>query len=166
MIKPALLVLTGIVAVVVALYTAFLFAQAKGRDFWQSPALAIHMGVHSLMAGASAYILLGLSGLVDENWMPFLSLTLMVGIVVNLFTILLEMTMTHPTHDAKKTVEMILHGRYKTTFWMLVILVGNVIPFVLLFVDINAFIPAVAVLTGIYFTEKIWVEAPQRIPLV
>ncbi len=166
MIKPALLVLTGIVAVVVALYTAFLFAQAKGRDFWQSPALAIHMGVHSLMAGASAYILLGLSGLVDENWMPFLSLTLMVGIIVNLFTILLEMTMTHPTHDAKKTVEMILHGRYKTTFWFAVILIGNIVPFVLLFTDMNALIPALAVLAGIYFTEKIWVEAPQRIPLV
>jgi len=34
---------TALVAVIVAVYTAFLFAQAKGRDFWQSPTLAIHM---------------------------------------------------------------------------------------------------------------------------
>src|SRR5262249_12678912 len=26
-----------------AVYTAFLFAQAKGRDFWQNPLLAIHL---------------------------------------------------------------------------------------------------------------------------
>ncbi|MBK9043913.1 MAG: hypothetical protein IPN97_12185 [Saprospiraceae bacterium] len=45
-------------------------------------------------------------------------------------------------------------------------LVGNIVPFVLLFTDMNALIPALAVLAGIYFTEKIWVEAPQRIPLV
>jgi len=30
-------------AVITAVYTAFLFAQAKGRDFWQSPTLALHM---------------------------------------------------------------------------------------------------------------------------
>src|SRR5829696_1491216 len=46
--------LLGIVpAILTAVYTAFLFAQAKGRDFWQSPVLGLHMIVHSFIAGAA-----------------------------------------------------------------------------------------------------------------
>ncbi|MBI5917435.1 MAG: 4Fe-4S dicluster domain-containing protein, partial [Bacteroidetes bacterium] len=50
----------AIFAVLVAVYTAFLFAQAKGRDFWQSPALALHMLIHSLLAGAAVFAFTGL----------------------------------------------------------------------------------------------------------
>ena len=57
---PLLNWVTAGVAGLVAVYTAFLFAQAKGRDFWQSPTLAIHMLVHSIMAGAASFLLLGL----------------------------------------------------------------------------------------------------------
>src|SRR2546423_15591095 len=42
-----------IFALLSAVYTAFLFAQAKGRDFWQSPMLGLHMIIHSVMAGAA-----------------------------------------------------------------------------------------------------------------
>ena len=63
---------------------------------------------------------------------------------------------------------MITKGRYKNLFWIGSILIGNVIPLVLL-LTVSApgmtAIAAVLVLIGIYVTEKIWVEAPQRIPL-
>ena len=36
-------------------YTGFLLAQAKGRDFWQSRTLAMHMLVHAVMAGTSVF---------------------------------------------------------------------------------------------------------------
>lgn len=161
--------LTAIVAVVVAIYTAFLFAQAKGRDFWQSPTLSIHMLVHSFMAGAAVFGILSLFVENGANWLPFLKNVMMIGLVVNLFTILIELTTTHPTDDAKRTVDMILKGRYKNKFWGGVLLLGNVIPLLLLlFMGANAMILAAAgaiVLIGIYLTEDIWVEAPQRIPL-
>lgn len=48
-ISPLASWLTALMAIVVAVYTAFLFAQAKGRDFWQSPTLALHMLVHSTL---------------------------------------------------------------------------------------------------------------------
>ena len=35
--------ITAITAVAVAVYTAFLFAQAKGRDFWQSPTMVLSL---------------------------------------------------------------------------------------------------------------------------
>jgi len=118
---------TAIVAAIVAVYTAFLFAQAKGRDFWQSPTLAIHMIVH------------------------------------------IELTTTHPTVDAERVSNMITKGQYSKLFYGGVILLGNIIPVVLLMISVgNPILMAAAgalVLLGIYFTEHIWVEAPQRIPL-
>ena len=38
-----------------AVYTAFLFGQAKGRDLWQSPLLAPHLIVQALPAGAALF---------------------------------------------------------------------------------------------------------------
>ena len=167
---PFTMWLTGIAAVVVAVYTAFLFAQAKGRDFWQSPTLAIHMLLHSFLAGAAVFTIIALFVESGAHWLSFLKNVLLVGIAVNLATMLLEMTMTHPTEDAKRTVDMILKGRYKNSFWMGVVLFGNMIPFAILFFAGSTGIALAAagaiVLAGIYITEHIWVEAPQRLPLV
>jgi formate-dependent nitrite reductase membrane component NrfD len=161
--------ITAVVAVIVAVYTAFLFAQAKGRDFWQSPTLSIHMLVHSFMAGAAAFAIINLFVGSDSDWSTFLKYILYAGVGLNLFTILIEMMTTHPTEDAKRTVDMILHGRYRNSFWFGAIIAGNIIPVVLLLTASgNSIILALAgvfILIGIYITEHIWVEAPQRIPL-
>jgi Fe-S-cluster-containing dehydrogenase component/formate-dependent nitrite reductase membrane component NrfD len=165
--ETPLLWVTAVFAVLLAIYTAFLFAQAKGRDFWQSPSLALHMLVHSIMAGAAGFALVSLIT-VNENWMSILSVTLIISITVNLFTMITELTMTHPSTSAQTVVKMITKGRYKNLFWVIVVLIGNLIPLSLLVLVPSATILVVAsimVLLGIYITEKIWVEAPQRIPL-
>ena len=157
-----------IVAVVVAVYTAFLFAQAKGRDFWQSPTLALHMLVHSIMAGAAALGLVSLLQGEAITWAPFLNRVMAIGIGVNLLVMLIELMTTHPTMDAHTTVNMILKGRYATKFYVLVVILGNVLPLLLILFAPSIAVLAVAsvlVLAGILFTEQIWVEAPQRIPL-
>ena len=160
--------LTAVAAVVVAIYTAFLFAQAKGRDFWQSPSLALHMLVHSLMAGAAAFALLTLFMETSASWNSYLTNLMYATIGFNLLTLLLELTTTHPTEDAKRTVNMIVKGRYARLFYGGVILVGNLLPIGLLFLGgspVFLGLAGVLVLVGIYCTEHIWVEAPQRIPL-
>ena len=161
--------LTAAIAIVVAIYTAFLFAQAKGRDFWQSPTLSIHMLVHSFMAGATTFSIIALFTKNGMSWLPFLENLLLVGIGINLATMLIELTTTHPTDDGRRTVEMIVKGRYKNRFWFGVILIGNLIPFALLiFTETNNLFLAIAGILsfiGIYLTEHIWVEAPQRLPL-
>ena len=161
--------ITAVVAVIVAVYTAFLFAQAKGRDFWQSPTLSIHMLVHSFMAGAASFAIINLFVESGTDWTSFLKTVLFASVGVNLFTILIEMMTTHPTQDAKRTVDMILKGRYKNAFWFGAIVLGNILPVVLLIFSagnpIMLALAGVFVLIGIYITEHIWVEAPQRIPL-
>ena len=156
-------------AIVVAVYTAFLFGQAKGRDFWQSPTLAIHMLLHSIMAGIAVYLLIGVATQSDALWSGFLSLAGIITIVVNLFTIGVELATTHPTQDAKTVVTMITKGRYKTSFWVGVILIGNLLPLALLLgggmTPAIGAVVAATILIGIYFNNHIWVEAPQRIAL-
>ncbi len=165
--EEILLWITAFFAVMLAIYTAFLFAQAKGRDFWQSPSLALHMLIHSVMAGAAIFALvLRISG--TENWMSILGTVLTIALGVNLFTMITELTITHPSTSAERVVKMITKGRYKNLFWVGVVLIGNIIPLLALILMPNPIvltIAAIMVLAGIYITEKIWVEAPQRIPL-
>ena len=165
--ETPLLWVTAIFAVLLAIYTAFLFAQAKGRDFWQSPTLPLHMLVHSVMAGVAIFVLASLI-FGKEDWMSMLKITLIVALAVNLFSLVTELTITHPSTAAHTVVEMITKGRYKNLFWIGVVLIGNIIPLALLVFAPSAtmlIVSAILVLIGIYVTEKIWVEAPQRIPL-
>jgi len=161
--------LTAVFAVITAIYTAFLFAQAKGRDFWQSPSLAMHMLVHAFMAGAAVFSLVALFTPAAAGWLGLLKNVMIVSVVFNLFTVLFELTTPHPTVEAKRAVKMITKGQYRNRFFLGAILVGNLIPLALaFFMGSNPVVLAVAgvlVLTGIYITEHIWVEAPQKIQL-
>lgn len=152
-------------AIITAVYTAFLFAQAKGRDFWQSPILPLHMLVHSLMAGSA---LLGMFTFgATTEWAAFLKMMLGGSIAVNLLILGAELSITHPTEDAKRTVDMIVSGRYKKQFWLGVVLCGNILPLVMLLSGLSTVVAFAGFLAivGIFFTELIWVEAPQRIEL-
>ncbi len=48
----------SLLAVGAAAYTAFLLAQAKGRDLWQSPLLPAHLVVQAALAGSAALAIL------------------------------------------------------------------------------------------------------------
>jgi hypothetical protein len=88
------------------------------------------------------------------------------SIIINLLLMVIELSITHPTLDAKKVVEMILSGRYSRLFWLGAIMLGNLLPLVIVFAFPTLVIAAcIFSLLGIFITEKIWVEAPQRIPL-
>lgn len=156
------------VAFLVAMYTAFLFGQAKGRDFWQNPTLPWHMIVHSIMAGAAAVVFMQALSLV-QIYMPWLPVwILLCSIVANLAIAFVEFSMKHVTTDAATTAEMIFRGRYALMFWGGVVVFGNLIPLVLIWLAPAGVLHAIAallVLFGIYLMEKIWIEAPQRIPL-
>lgn len=156
------------VAILVSIYTAFLFAQAKGRDFWQNPLLPLHMLAHSVMAGAAVLIIMRALGVFELTFPLMLEKTLIYAIIINLIILLAEFAVKHPTVDASKTAEMIIRGRYASWFWGIVVLFGNVLPLILIsltMIGVLHVIAAGCVLVGIYFAERIWVEAPQRIPL-
>ncbi|MEZ4884887.1 MAG: NrfD/PsrC family molybdoenzyme membrane anchor subunit [Chitinophagales bacterium] len=159
----------AVFGVITAIYTAFLFAQSKGRDFWQSPVLPMHMLIHSFMAGAAILLVLAAAMGGNTEWIAYLKMVLIASTITNLVILWAEITVPHPTDDAKTVVKMITSGMYKNQFWGGTLILGNVIPLVLAFVG-GTSIPILAVagltaLVGIYITEKIWVEAPQQIEL-
>jgi len=158
----------GIVfALLSAVYTAFLFAQAKGRDFWQTPMLGLHMLIHSLMAGFAVFLLANLFIKMNVGLLLALSFLTIVTLIFHLITLAIELTTTHMTDDAHATVKMITSGEFSRAFWFGMVLVGNTLPLMLMFAgQIWAFALAGAfILTGLYFAQHIWVKAPQRIPL-
>ncbi len=53
--------LGGGLAVLTAVYTAFLFGQAKARDMWQNPLLPVHFLVQGLVAGGGAVVLVAVA---------------------------------------------------------------------------------------------------------
>ena len=148
-----------------AIYTAFLFAQAKGRDFWQSPMLPLHMLNHAFIAGAAVLAILAAGG--SESWQGFLRLTLVITLIVHLVSTGFELWTTHPTETAKRVAESILRGRYRDLFWWGVIVVGTLVPLALLTLTPISWLPLVGLLTliGVFFTQHIWVRAPQQLPL-
>jgi Fe-S-cluster-containing dehydrogenase component/formate-dependent nitrite reductase membrane component NrfD len=149
-----------------AVYTAFLFAQAKGRDFWQSPLLAVHMVLHAAMAGAAVFALL-LPLASEESWRGLIPRLLIVLLVSKLIIDWFELSTTHATLDAKQAAHMITHGAYARLYWLGVVLLGCVLPLALLMIPSVWVAPLVGllVLTGLYLAEHIWVRAPQQIPL-
>lgn len=156
-----------ILALLTAVYTAFLFAQAKGRDFWQSPMLGLHMIIHAFMAGLAVF-LIGLPILeVNMGFRMALIFFSMAALAIHLITLAIELTTTHTTEDAHKTVKMITHGEFARKFWIGMIFVGNITPLLLCFTgQVWLFVLAgVLILVGLWFAEDIWVKAPQKIPL-
>jgi len=104
---------------------------------------------------------------VELDWLSILKRVLLISVIVNLLTMLIEFSMTHPTVASKRTIESIIKGKYRLPFLLYVIVLGNIVP--LLFLSINSITALLIVpffiLLGLWFTEKIWVEAPQNIPL-
>jgi Fe-S-cluster-containing dehydrogenase component/formate-dependent nitrite reductase membrane component NrfD len=171
-----------VLALLTAVYTAFLFAQAKGRDFWQSPMLGLHMIIHSLMAGFAVFLIANPILDVNAGFRIVLNFMAIAVLVFHLITLAIELTTTHTTDDAHRTVKMITRGEFARKFWLGMILAGNVLPLVLLFAGnieslvllfasspklfaVSKVLPGILILIGLWFAEDIWVKAPQRIPL-
>jgi Fe-S-cluster-containing dehydrogenase component len=143
-----------------AVYTAFLFNQARARDLWQTPIQsAIHMLVHAIMAGSVVMMIIAPN---SSQWMANI---LLWGIVANMFIIAKEILIPHDTPDAKKAIHLMTKGYYSKYFWAGIV-IGSLIPIVVL----NAFssmslIAGGLALVGIYLTEFVRIRVPQMIPL-
>ncbi len=158
--------LVAITAALTAVYTAFLFAQARGRDFWQSPLLAVHMLVHAIIAGAALFALF-LPLAADASWRTFVLQTLTISLFAKLAIDWFELSMTHTTADGKRVARMITHGQFARQYWMGVVIMGCLIPLTLLLATPwwSSSLAGLLALFGLYIAEHIWVRAPQRLPL-
>ncbi len=154
-------------AVGTAIYTAFLFAQAEGRDLWQSPLLPFHLLVQALTMGAAALLLLdavsGLPGDLVAVMRPLFAGTLVVDLFI---TVAGELGIPHASETAARASHEITHGRYRQRFWWGSVVLGHVVPLALLIPGsaVLAGAAALAAGVGLYHYEHAFVMAPQEIP--
>ncbi|MBA3322624.1 MAG: polysulfide reductase NrfD [Pyrinomonadaceae bacterium] len=141
-----------------AIYTAYLFAQAKARDLWQNPLLPPHLLVQSLLAGSAA--LLPFAAWFDQAIVIPLLWMLGATSLLHLLMVWGEVSLTHPTAHARLAVTEMTRGRYRTYFWAGIVLtmLGGLAPWFGL-----AAVPLA--LAGLLFFEHAYVQAGQSVPL-
>jgi len=143
-----------------AVYTAFLFNQARARDLWQTPIQsAIHMLVHAVLTGSVVMMIIAPD---SSQWMANV---LLWGIVANVVMMAKEILLPRDTPDTKKAIELMTKGYYSKYFWAGIV-IGSLAPIVLLNVYSEmAIIAGGLALVGIFLTEFVRIRVPQMIPL-
>jgi len=167
---------TYILALASAGYSAFLFAQAKGRDLWQSSLFFFHLLVQAMIAGTAVVVLVDSvgdlqSGDVWDSRVYTGSSLLAVWLIIHLGMILAEILIPHATKDARLGIRSLVRGKWAASFWVLVMGIGIVVPGILLFslpsygYQMRALEASTLVLIGLWFWEDLWVKAGQSVPL-
>ncbi|HEX6918208.1 MAG TPA: NrfD/PsrC family molybdoenzyme membrane anchor subunit, partial [Phycicoccus sp.] len=148
-------------AVGTAVYTAYLFAQAKARDLWQSPLLAPHLVVQAVLAGSAA--LVPFAVLWSPDAVLPLAWTVAGSAATHLLLVAGETTVAHPTAHARLAAHTMTRGRYARFFWAGVALValGLLAPVA---VPATAWLGLPALL-GLLAHEHAYVQSGQSVPL-
>ncbi|MFQ5743514.1 MAG: 4Fe-4S dicluster domain-containing protein [Acidobacteriota bacterium] len=161
-------------ALAAAGYSGYLFAQAKGRDFWQSPLLPLHLAVQAVAAGAASTALLaslveGLGGTstiaASGRLGPLLAAALSAHLALVAFG---EVTIAHATDDGARAAHAMTRGAIAGWFWsgmtlaamaLIVVAVAGLAP------GWIGAIVALAALASLATYEHAWNLAGQAVPL-
>ncbi|PYS81212.1 MAG: 4Fe-4S ferredoxin, partial [Acidobacteria bacterium] len=161
-------------------YTAYLFAQAKARDLWQNPLLPPHLLVQALLAGSA--VLLTASAWFEatrprRTFIDIVPPTVFASLVILAVTSLLhvlmvwgEVSLTHPTAHARLAIWEMVNGRYKSNFWIGLVLsiLGGALPSlaILGYLSVSVGVGgAPLALIGMMLFEHAYVQAGQSVPL-
>jgi Fe-S-cluster-containing dehydrogenase component/formate-dependent nitrite reductase membrane component NrfD len=153
-------------SVLTAVYTAYLFAQAKARDMWQNPLLPPHLFVQALLLGSAVLLLLW-----EAKTLFLLTALLAIMSLIHLLMIWGEVSLTHPTAHARLAIYEMVHGRYRRDFWIGTILsaAGASLFVLALLNDISIAtgggVGAPLALVGLMLYENAYVQAGQSVPL-
>src|SRR6266487_3017792 len=122
-------------------YTAFLFGQAEGRDFWQSPLLLPMLLVQAVIGGTAALGLLSWALGVGSTLTQMLDLVLLSAIVVHVLLVMVEVFGSHANKHIALAARYMSKGGLKEIFWGQFFVVGSMVPLVMLVIAL--FVPAV-----------------------
>jgi len=169
------LIVPGIpLAVMTAVYTAYLFAQAKARDMWQNPLLPPHLFVQALLLGSAVLLPLSIfTNVISIHSAPAeqpLTWLLAVSSLLHVLMVWGEVSLTHPTAHARLAIWEMVRGRYKSDFWIGTALsvLGGLLPWLSL---LNVVSPTLGVagaplaVIGLMLYENAYVQAGQSVPL-
>ena len=154
-------------------YTAFLFGQAEGRDFWQSPLLLPILLVQSVIAGAAALGLLSWPLNIGSSVSTSLTIILLSAIILHIFLIMFEVFGSHSNSHVATAAHFMRSGRFKDIFWGVFFVLGSLLPVAMLCIAIIApetqpallAFAGILALIGIFAYEHCFVTAGQIVPL-
>ena len=162
-----------ILGIAAAGYSAFLFGQAEGRDFWQSPLLLWQLLGAAVLAGSAALVLVGFvlePG--NAGMLSTLNAVLLAGVLVTLGVVLAELYSIHANKDVATAASIIKSGLLARRFWLGYVAVGAALPTLLLLGIFAAAAPAVlgtlaalAALVGLWVYEDVWIRAGQSVAM-
>jgi Fe-S-cluster-containing dehydrogenase component/formate-dependent nitrite reductase membrane component NrfD len=170
-VPAALMIATAVFGIGSACYSAFLFAQAQARDLWQSPVFIWHLLIQALIGGSGLLIIVAVLLGSAPFAVYFPAGILLVALTVGLVMILIELTLPAMSEDFRRATHLILRGELSRRFWIVVVLLGTMLPLVLLGLGIAAGVPtltavaAILSLFGLWVFENIFVKAGQAVPL-
>jgi len=177
------LMIPGIpLSILTAVYTAYLFAQAKARDMWQNPLLPPHLITQALLLGSAILMpaIVSIEGAIQSDVngmldyvrpeMHYLRWLLVISSLLHLLMVWGEVSLTHATAHARLAVWEMVWGRYKSDFWIGIGLsiLGGAIPALAIFGLVSASLGVAATplaLVGLMLYENAYVQAGQSVPL-
>ncbi len=161
-------------SILTAIYTAYLFAQAKARDLWQNPLLPPHLLVQALLLGSALLLPLaarfGIRSLIGQDSVSVLLWVVAGTSLLHLLMIWGEVSLTHSTAHARVAVWEMLHGRYQSDFLigLGLSIVGGVLAALAIIGYVSMSIgvgSAPLALIGVMLYEHAYVQAGQSVPL-
>ena len=154
-----LLVVPGVpLAIGTAVYTAYLFAQAKARDLWQNPLLPPHLLVQAGLAGSA--VMLPLAVMLEPAAVAWLCRLLAATCAMHLAMVAGETTLPHGTAHARFAVEEMTRHRYRGFFWS-----GAALTAAAVLAPWIGVVAAPLALGGLFAYEHAYVQAAQAVPL-
>jgi Fe-S-cluster-containing dehydrogenase component/formate-dependent nitrite reductase membrane component NrfD len=151
-------------------YTAFLFAQAKGRVLWMKRGYFVHLVAQALVAGGGLLLaIFPWLGLADAVALP-LGDALFLGLVAHLILTLLEGRLAPVGREREfaRALRLLTHGPYAKLHWQLGLGLGVAVPIVLLLVSpggVAASVAGALALAGLYIEKDCLVRAGQAVPI-
>jgi Fe-S-cluster-containing dehydrogenase component/formate-dependent nitrite reductase membrane component NrfD len=152
-----------------AAYTAFLFGQCEGRDLWQTPLLLPLLLARAVVAGAGAYLVVGV--FVDVPSEMAVVWALLGGLAAVGFLTLVEVS-SHVSRHVELAVRSMVRGPQAGWFWfgsLAGVLIPGALAVIALSVDSTAagLVAPAAVLAvvGMFAAETAFVRAGQSVPL-
>ncbi len=162
---------TALLAAAAAGYTAFLFGQAEGRDFWQSPLLLPHLLVQAVLGGAGALALASLALGSGSGASNLLAGALLVALVAHIVLLGSELFVPHTNHHVAAAGHVLTTGALRVPFWTLAVTVGiggalaGVVLALLTGSAVLLGVAALCSLIGLFAYEHCFVQAGQAVPL-
>jgi formate-dependent nitrite reductase membrane component NrfD len=172
---PAIIVWPAtLLAIATAAYSAFLFAQAKGRDFWRHKWFnAWQLVLQALIAGAAIQLVPIMFEKRDFStvMVPFgRTFAPLVGfLVLWLISLGIETALPQQTAEERLARRCLLRGPLRGRFLGFAIILGAVSPLGILILfgysPVLVSLAAVLALSGLFWFEYTWVRAGQVAPL-